>query len=170
MSGQLHAQAALSHGTEPIIELSIEYEGWWNPEPVWRLWRRGNFLAPTGNRTTSSRGPTFNQVTTATELSRLNRKESCGLEWSVFSRKPNHLAGGPPIFLSTSYSQIWRVAANIIRDRRSYVVLYLGNCVYSRPLFNLQCFVIYFISTSIIDVWVNNQLDAQLRYAIRLLL
>ena len=170
MSGQLHVQAALSPGTEPVIELSIEYEAWWNPEPVWRLWRRGNSLAPTGNRTTSSRGPTFNQVTTATELSRLNREESCGLEWSVFSCTPNHLAGGPPIFLSTSYSQIWRVAANIIRDRRNWMVLYLGNCVYSRPLFNLQCSVINLISTNIIDVWENDQLDAQLLYIIRLVL
>ena len=82
-----------------------------------------------------------------------NMEESCGLGWSVVSDTPNHLAGGPPIFHSTSYSQIWRIAANVIYDRRNWLVLCLGICVYSRLPFSLQCTVLSPISTNIIDVF-----------------
>jgi len=57
MSGQPQAPATLLPGREPLVPTGEE--AGWNPEPVWKLWRRGKFPALAGTRTTnhSARSP-----------------------------------------------------------------------------------------------------------------
>jgi hypothetical protein len=38
----------ISEERDPV---PIEYEAGWGREPIWKLWNRGKFLSPTGNRT-----------------------------------------------------------------------------------------------------------------------
>jgi hypothetical protein len=44
MSGQLHGLATLPPGKEPLA--FTESEAGWGPEPIWLLWRRGEYLLP----------------------------------------------------------------------------------------------------------------------------
>jgi hypothetical protein len=46
VSGQLHSPALLSAGQEPPIP--TEYEGGWDPESLWALWRRQESFGPAG--------------------------------------------------------------------------------------------------------------------------
>jgi len=49
VSGQLHAQAALLLGKEPLVPIGQEVG--WAPEPFWTRWWREKFPAPAGTRT-----------------------------------------------------------------------------------------------------------------------
>lgn len=69
--GQFHTLATLHPDKERIVELPIQYEAAWNTQPVSTLCGRDIFLAPAGNRTTTSRRQTCNLVTTATEIPQL---------------------------------------------------------------------------------------------------
>jgi hypothetical protein len=49
VSGQLYVPAALPPGKDPALHL-LDKTGC-APEPVWKLWRRGEYLTSAGNRT-----------------------------------------------------------------------------------------------------------------------
>jgi hypothetical protein len=47
--GQIHATADLTPRKDSsVVDMTL---GWWDPEPVWKLWGKEISLEPAGNRT-----------------------------------------------------------------------------------------------------------------------